>query len=93
MAARNTAGGPVADLLVIAYGSSVNDPADDSRFTGEDQRRVEIKFAPVVPTGVAGNLRRMQDWGRDAVRDLMLEVKHSNSWHCEFCSTWSLNSY
>ncbi|EKM59881.1 uncharacterized protein PHACADRAFT_250663 [Phanerochaete carnosa HHB-10118-sp] len=86
MATKNSSQGPVLDLLVIAYGSSASDPAEDSRFTGEDQRRVEVKFAPIVPVEVAGNLRRMQDWAREAVRSLMPEVKHSNHWHCEFCS-------
>lgn len=85
--------GPTLDLLVIAYGSAANDPPDDTRFTGEDQRRVELKFTPVVPPGVAGNLRRMQDWAREVVTGLMLEVKHSNQWHCEFCNKLARESH
>ncbi|GJE87541.1 zinc finger MYND domain-containing protein [Phanerochaete sordida] len=93
MATENAAQGPTLDLLVIAYGSSATDPPDDSRFTGEGQRRVEIKFAPVIPVRVAGNLRRMQEWARDTVRGLMFEVKHSNRWHCEFCNKLARESH
>ena len=88
MSAASTSAQPTLDLLVIAYGSSASDPADDSRFTGEDQRRVEVTFAHPIPPTVAGNLRRMQDWAQETVRGLMLEVKHSNKWHCEFCSAY-----
>ncbi|GJE85009.1 hypothetical protein PsYK624_010860 [Phanerochaete sordida] len=93
MAEKGAAQGPIFELLVIAYGSSATDPPDDSRFTGEGQRRVEIKFAPVIPAAIAGNLRRMQDWASDVVQDLMSEVKHSNQWHCEFCDKLARESH
>ncbi|PSR81039.1 hypothetical protein PHLCEN_2v6570, partial [Hermanssonia centrifuga] len=44
------------DLLIIAYGSSADDPNDDSRFSGEDQRRIEVKLAPTVPPNIAADM-------------------------------------
>ncbi|GJE87542.1 hypothetical protein PsYK624_036250 [Phanerochaete sordida] len=93
MATENDAQGPILDLQLLAYGSSATDPPDESRFNGEGQRRVEINFEPVIPARVMGNLRRMQDWARDVVRGLMLEVKHSNQWHCEFCTDPARDSH
>lgn len=85
MSTKKDAQGPLLDLLVIAYGSSDTDPNDDSRFSGEDQRRVEVKCSPRVPIEYAGNLRRMQDWAQGVVNKVVFDVKHSQRWHCEFC--------
>ena len=78
--------GPILDLLFIAYGSSASDPDDDSRFCGDGQRRVEVTFNPRVPAEIAGNLRRMRTWVQPVIQSITLDVKHSQQWHCEFCS-------
>ncbi|KIP04549.1 hypothetical protein PHLGIDRAFT_190168 [Phlebiopsis gigantea 11061_1 CR5-6] len=85
MSAKASTEGPTLDLLIIAYGSSENDPNNDSRFTGENQRRVEVQLAPRIPAELAGNMRRMQSWARDKVHATVLDIKHSQRWHCEFC--------
>lgn len=77
--------GPVLDLLIIAYGSSADDPAGDSRFYRPDQRRVEVKLAPRAPVSAAGDLRRMHEWSQGVLRNAIPDVKHSQRWHCEFC--------
>ena len=76
-------------LNLIAYGSSADDPTDDSRFSGEDQRRVVVTATPLVPAellpGVQGNTRAITPWAQKVARRLVLDIKHSQSWHCEFC--------
>ena len=88
MSATASAEGPVLDLLLIAYGSSETDPNDNSRFNGADQRRVEVQLAPRIPAELAGNMRRMQGWARDKVHATVMDIKHSQRWHCEFCGAY-----
>lgn len=80
--------GPAVDLLLIAYSSSEDDPNNDSRFSGQDQRRVEVKLAPRVPAEIAGNMRKMTEWSRGKVNEIVLDIKHSQRWHCEFCGEY-----
>ena len=80
--------GPKVELLIIAYGSKKGDPTDNSRY-GSHQRRVEVTFGPHVPMELAGNMRRMQMWANGLVQGLMLEMKHSQQWRCEFCGACS----
>ena len=81
--------GPKVELLIIAYGSKKGDPTDNSRY-GSHQRRVEVTFGPHVPMELAGNMRRMQNWARDRVTATIMDIKHSQRWHCEFCGAHPL---
>lgn len=73
-------------LTMVVYGSSKEDPVDKHmRFTGEEQRRVEIHAAPLVPVSLVGNRARLTEWARDVVAGLLIDVKHTAQWHCEFC--------
>lgn len=71
--------GPTVDLLIVAYGSSEDDPNNDSRFSGQDQRRVEVKLAPRVPAEIAGNMRKMTEWSRGKVNEIVLDIKHTSA--------------
>ncbi|KAJ3481379.1 hypothetical protein NLI96_g7696 [Meripilus lineatus] len=78
--------GQVLDLTIIVYGSSENDPNDDSRFSGYNQRRVELEFRPPVPKAdMLGNVDRMMTWAKWSIIELLQDIKHSQKWHCEFC--------
>lgn len=72
-------------LTMIAYGSSADDPNDDSRFTGMDQRRVEIHAIPEVPAHLLGDADALTPWAQGVARRAVLDIKHSQNWHCEFC--------
>lgn len=73
-------------LTMIAYGSSKDDPVDDFvRFTGNDQRRVEVQATPLVPASLVGNVAQLTAWAQNVARGLVIDIKHSQQWHCEFC--------
>ena len=72
-------------LTMMAYGSSVDDPNDDSRFTGMDQRRIELYASPVIPATMMGDPEALTPWAQKIARRMVLDIKHSQDWHCEFC--------
>lgn len=83
--------GQVLDLTIIVYGSSENDPNDDSRFSGYNQRRVELEFRPPVPKAdMLGNVDRMMTWAKWSIIELLQDIKHSQKWHCEFCGMFEI---
>lgn len=81
------------DLLIIAYGSSADDPNDDSRFSGEDQRRIEVKLAPTVPPNIAADMDELHVWAHNIVHRATMDIKHSQNWHCEFCSRFQFANH
>ncbi|EKM59859.1 uncharacterized protein PHACADRAFT_206078 [Phanerochaete carnosa HHB-10118-sp] len=93
MSSKNAANDTVLDLLMIVYGSSKDDPLDDSRFCGHDQRRVEVQLAPVMPPEVAASMRRRQEWAHELSGRVTPDLKHGQRWHCEFCDKLARESF
>lgn len=81
------------DLQVLVYGSSVNDPNDDSRFSGENQRRIEIKLNPRIPMSMMGSMQQKHMWAQGFLQKLGVDVKHTQRWHCEFCDKQARESH
>lgn len=84
-ASKSPESGRRLNLLMIAYGSTLDDPLDDSRFCGIDQRRVEVQLAPVMPPDAAASMRGRTEWANKLAQRMTLDLKHSQQWRCEFC--------
>ena len=76
------------NLTMIVYGSSKDDPNDDSRFCGMDQRRVEITASPLVPSNKLGRIDTLTVWAENVAKRIMPDAKHSQEWHCAFCGAF-----
>ena len=72
-------------LTMILYGSTKEDPVSDThRFTGYDQRRVEIDFRLKLPR-LAMTLEEIQFYAQRYTALHHRSIKHTQKWYCEFC--------
>ncbi|CAL1697240.1 unnamed protein product [Somion occarium] len=79
--------GPELNLTIIVYGSSETDPSGNERFCGERQRRAEIELRPRVPNrDMLRNQTQMNAWAQGVLNSVGVDVKHTQKWHCEFCT-------
>ncbi|KAJ7579745.1 hypothetical protein C8J56DRAFT_963519 [Mycena floridula] len=74
------------DLLIIVYGSCSRDPDTDERFSGYEQRRVEISLKPKIPLSATVSMQAKHEWMNFFLLGIGLDVKHSRNWRCEFCT-------
>ncbi len=64
-------GRTIFDLKFRVYGRSTDDPIDNSRFFGEEQRRGELVFEPRVP---AQDQKPLRGWVKTDVHPALPEV-------------------
>lgn len=77
--------GPELEYTIIIYGSKPGDPLDESR-SGANQRRVEITLRPRLPRA---NMpcAEIEAFAHIFTAFQWQDIKHTNYWRCEFCST------
>lgn len=72
-------------LLLLLYGSRRRDPVADDRY-GEHQRRVEVEIRLKLPR-MGMSPPEILQVGRIVCGQHYQSIKHTQKWHCEFCST------
>jgi hypothetical protein len=56
-----------------------------------DQRRAEIELGPKIPVDMKGNVTTLEQWSKELILTLGVDVKHTQQWGCEICGELSWN--